>query len=59
MRSSVAWTRPARAGRTRLRFEGRVTRTRRLVPGRYRLILTAAANGRRSRPPLLRFTVLP
>ena len=55
----VAFSRRARTGRTRLRFQGRVTRSRRLAPGRYKLLITATADGRRSRPAVLRFSILP
>jgi hypothetical protein len=49
----------ARAGLNQMRFEGRLSRRRRLKPGRY--LLTASAtdrNGNRARPKSTRFTVL-
>lgn len=55
----VAFSRQARAGRTRLRFEGRLDRRRRLAPGRYRLSIFATADWHRSKPAILRFTILP
>ncbi len=56
---SAAFSRQVDAGRTRLHFEGRVDRRRTLPPGRYKLIITATASGRRSKPAILRFTILP
>ncbi len=55
----AAFSRQAHAGRTRLHFEGRLDRKRRLPPGFYRLIMFATANGQRSNSALLRFRILP
>ncbi len=53
------FSRQAPAGRTRLRFQGRLDRKRKLPPGLYRLIIFATANGHRSKPAILRFRILP
>jgi Low-density lipoprotein receptor repeat class B len=55
----AAFSRAANAGRTRIRFEGRLDLKRKLPPGRYRLTIVATANGRHSRPAVLSFTILP
>ena len=52
------FSRQAHAGRTRLHFEGRLDRKRKLPPGFYRLIIFATANGQRSKPAVLRFRIL-
>jgi hypothetical protein len=47
------------AGTNRIRFAGRLSRKRRLAPGRYVLTLDATnAAGQRSRPHILRFTIV-
>ena len=54
-----AITARGRAGANRLRFQGRLTGTRRLAPGSYRLTLIATdPAGNRSRPATARFTLL-
>jgi hypothetical protein len=47
-----------RAGHDTIRFAGRLTRRKRLAAGRYTLTITASADGLRSRPKTLKFTVL-
>ncbi len=47
----------ARAGRDRIVFEGRLTGSKRLGPGRYMLLLTATNAGGRSVPLSLTFTI--
>ena len=47
------------AGANRIRFQGRLSRHRKLKPGRYKLTLTATANGKTSKPRTATFTVLP
>ena len=54
----AAFSRQAPAGRTRLHFQGRLARTRKLPPGHYRLIIIATANRHCSKAALLRFTIL-
>jgi hypothetical protein len=47
------------AGTNKLRFQGRISRARKLKPGRYKLIVTATnAAGQRSTPRSLTFTIL-
>lgn len=49
----------AKAGSRKLRFQGRLSRSKRLKPGRYKVTITATdALGQRSRPHTLRFTIL-
>jgi hypothetical protein len=48
----------ARAGRNTIRFAGRLMRRKRLAAGGYTLTITANADGLRSRPKTLRFTIL-
>ena len=49
----------ANAGTRKLSFQGRISRTRRLVPGSYRLVITATnAGGLRSAPRTLNFKIL-
>jgi hypothetical protein len=39
-------------------FQGRVSRTKKLKPGRYRLVITASNSaGKKSRPQSLSFTI--
>jgi sugar lactone lactonase YvrE len=48
------------AGSDRIRFQGRLSRTRRLVPGAYRVTVVArGAGGLASTPAALTFTILP
>jgi len=47
-----------RAGPNRVSFEGRLSRTRRLAPGRYRLVVTASEGRRHSPPRSLGFTIV-
>jgi hypothetical protein len=47
------------AGATRVVFDGRVSRSKKLKPGLYTLVITAInAAGQRSAPALLRFTIV-
>jgi len=46
-------------GNNFVRFQGRLSRHKTLKPGRYKLALTAVANGKRSKPRTATFTVLP
>jgi hypothetical protein len=50
---------PAHAGSNKLVFQGRVTRSRKLTPGRYTLIITAtnSAGAKSNRVPLT-FTIV-
>ena len=48
---------PGRAGVNHVRFDGALSPSRRLAPGRYRVLVTAASGGRRSRPRSLAFTI--
>jgi len=47
----------AHSGTNRVRFEGRISTHRRLAPGSYTLLLSAAAAGERSRTGTLHFTI--
>ncbi len=47
----------AHRGVNHVLFQGRVSRTRKLKPGRYKLAITATANGKTSRPSTLNFTI--
>lgn len=47
-----------RAGHNTIRFAGRLMRRKRLAVGGYTLTITASADGLRSRPKTLRFTIL-
>jgi hypothetical protein len=47
-----------RTGRVRIRFDGRVSKHRRLSPGRYKLTITAKAHGKRSKPRTASFTIV-
>jgi streptogramin lyase len=49
----------AHSGNNFLRFQGRLSRRRTLKAGRYKLTLTATANGKTSKPRTATFTVLP
>ncbi len=57
-RSAGAIAITGRAGHDTIRFAGRLTRRRRLAVGGYTLTITASADGLRSRPKTLRFTIL-
>lgn len=48
----------AHAGADHLRFEGRLSATRKLKPGRYTLALSASAGGITSAPRSLSFTIV-
>jgi hypothetical protein len=49
----------ARAGANTVRFQGRLSRTRKLKPGRYTLLITAtSSSGGRSAPRSLSFTIV-
>jgi hypothetical protein len=48
----------AHAGTNTVRFEGRISKRRKLKPGRYKLIISARASGRHSASRSLRFTIL-
>jgi hypothetical protein len=48
----------ARAGQNQVRFQGRLSRTRKLRPGRYTLTVTATAAGLSSLPRSLNFTIV-
>lgn len=48
----------APAGADRVRFEGRLSASRKLKPGRYRLVASATAGGLTSVPRSLTFTIL-
>jgi hypothetical protein len=57
-RASGTLTVQGHAGANSLRFQGRLSRTRRLRPGRYTLTITATAQGLTSTPRSLRFTII-
>ncbi len=46
------------AGADRVRFEGRLSATKKLKPGRYTLVLSAAADGHSSTPRSVTFTIV-
>jgi hypothetical protein len=46
------------AGRNEVRFDGRITRRRKLKPGSYKLVITATANGQRAAPRRLHFRIV-
>jgi len=48
---------PAHAGTSKLRFQGLTSRHKRLKPGSYALLVTAAASGKRSTTRTLHFTI--
>jgi hypothetical protein len=56
--SAGTLTLAGRSGSDRVRFEGRVSATRKLAPGRYTLTLTATAGGLTSTPRSLTFTIV-
>ena len=45
-------------GKNRVKFQGRISRRKRLKPGRYRLTATAKSGKARSKPRSLRFTIV-
>jgi hypothetical protein len=45
-------------GKNRVKFQGRLSRRKKLKPGRYRLIATAKSGGARSKPRRLSFTIV-
>jgi hypothetical protein len=47
-----------RGGRSRIRFSGLITRHHHLAAGRYKLTVQASADGLKSRPRTLRFTIV-
>jgi hypothetical protein len=49
---------PAHGGTNKVRFEGRLSRTKKLKPGRYRLTLTASSSGLQSASRSLNFTIV-
>jgi hypothetical protein len=48
----------AHAGRNRVRFQGLIARGKRLPPGRYTVLVTASASGKRSGTAMLSFTIV-
>ena len=49
----------AHAGANKVRFQGRISRTRKLKPGRYTLVITATSTtGPQSTPKTLTFTIV-
>jgi hypothetical protein len=48
----------AHAGRNRVRFQGLIARGKRLPPGRYALLVTASASGKRSGTATLSFAIV-
>jgi hypothetical protein len=56
--SAGALTVSGRRGLNALHFAGRLSRTRRLKPGRYRMLITASNVAGRSTPVALRFEIL-
>jgi alpha-tubulin suppressor-like RCC1 family protein len=57
-RKAGALTFAGHRGKNRVRFQGRISRRKRLQPGRYRLTATAKSGGERSKPRSLRFTIM-
>jgi hypothetical protein len=57
IRGTLSFT--GHAGRNTVRFYGRVTATRRLPPGHYKLVITASAFGVTAKSRTLRFTIVP
>lgn len=53
-----AITRTGKAGRNAVRFRGSLSRTRKLRPGRYNVILTATAAGQTATSPRLAFSII-
>jgi hypothetical protein len=49
---------PAHGGTNKVRFEGRLSRTKKLKPGRYTLTLTASSSGLQSASRSLNFTIV-
>jgi hypothetical protein len=49
---------PAHAGTNKVRFQGRLSRSKKLKPGRYTLTLTATSSGLRSASRSLSFTIV-
>jgi hypothetical protein len=49
---------PARAGQSKVRFDGRLPKRPKLRPGNYTLLVSASASGARSAPKALRFTIV-
>jgi hypothetical protein len=50
---------PSHSGKNRVRFQGRLSASRKLPPGRYTLVITASNSaGQRSRPKQLSFTIV-
>ncbi len=47
----------ARAGTNKMRFEGLISKHKKLKPGSYTLLVTATASGKRSATRMLRFTI--
>jgi hypothetical protein len=47
----------AKAGARKLSFDGRIAKKKKLKPGRYKVTITASANGKRSAPRSLSFTI--
>jgi hypothetical protein len=60
MRTVVAGTFPfsAHAGLNKVRFQGLISKRKRLKPGSYKLLVTATAAGKRSRTGALGFTIV-
>jgi hypothetical protein len=47
-----------RSGNVRVTFDGRLSRHKRLAPGRYKLTITATAHGKKSKPRTASFTIV-
>jgi hypothetical protein len=56
-RAGSLWLTAQRAGTLRIRFDGRLSRRRRLAPGRYTLSISSGAHGKRSKPRTASFTI--
>ncbi len=54
-----ALTFSAHAGANEVRFEGVISKHKKLAPGRYALLVTATASGKHSTESMLRFTIVP
>jgi hypothetical protein len=57
-KTAATLRRGGHAGINRLHFQGRISPHRKLAPGRYTVVITATAHGRRSARAFLRFVIV-